>query len=275
MKKIFALCSILGTLPIMADVVKSTVHSVEKVDSNYLIKFENGRVGHISSFDKNVGTYKFLDLEGESVEAKLDGNYNLVSIKKLKASVGGKKTFEFEDSMEPPAYGPTIISDMAEATKIFKRLNPNYKRSSECSNRAHVWASEEFKNNNIKSMKIFVFFTASYINRVRLKWWFHVAPMLAVQIGEKVEGRVMDFMFNHSPVSVKEWTDQFVFSKRPCRPTTKFSEYDVNPQTEDCYQMEGPMYNWTPRDFHNQETQNRFKSDFSQGEIRAAYKEAF
>ncbi len=275
MKKIFALCSILGSLSGVADVVKSTVHSVEKIESNYLIKFENGRVGHISSSDKNIGASNLLEVEGEMVEAKLDNNYNIVSVKKIKTNAGETKATQFLDSMAPPLYEPTIIPDMAEATKIFRRLNPNYKRSSECSNRAHVWASEEFKNNNIKSMKIFVFFTASYINRVRLKWWFHVAPMLAVQVGDKVEGRVMDFMFNHSPVSVKEWTDQFVFSKRPCRPTTKFSEYDVNPQTEDCYQMEGPMYNWTPRDFHNQETQNRYKTDFSQGEIRAAYGEAF
>ena len=124
-------------------------------------------------------------------------------------------------------------------------------------------------------MKIFVLFTASYIDRVRFKWWFHVAPMLTVNEGGKIERRVLDYMFAHRPLTVREWTNQLVFSKRPCLPTTRFSEYDVNPQTEDCYLMDAPMYDWTPTDLRNQEMQGKYKTEFSQGEIRAAYSEAF
>jgi len=276
MRKIIALCFILGTLTSAADVVRSPIHSVEKINGNTLIKFENGRVGFLSSQEKNLSVLDWHSLRGRMVEARLDDNdSNVISILASEKQTKEFKNLETLETIEPPVYEPTIIENFTEASKIFQRLNPQYKRASECTNRAHVWASEEFKKNNIKSMKIFALFTASYINRVRFKWWFHVAPMLAVKENGKIERRVLDFMFNHGPVTVKEWTDQFVFSKRPCHPTTKFSEYDVNPQTEDCYLMDGPMYYWSPTDLHNQEMQTRYKTEFSQGELRAAYREAF
>jgi hypothetical protein len=275
MKKLIVLCFVLGSLPLMAEVVRSPIHSVEKIESNYLIKFENGRVGFLSAHDKSFGAHNLQNLAGSMVEARLNEDYSVVSMKVLEEQPKESKALKILDNEEAPLYEPTIVPSLNEATKIFKRFNPNYRRASECSNRAHVWASEEFKKTNLKSMKVYALFTASYITRVRFKWWYHVAPMLAVKEGGKVERRVMDFMFTHQPVKVKEWTDQFVFSKRPCLPTTKFSEYDVNPQTEDCYLMDGPMYNWTPTDLSNEELQGRYKTEFSQGEIRAAYSEAF
>jgi hypothetical protein len=275
MKKIIVSCFMLGTLPAVADVVKSTIHSVERVNSNYLVKFENGRVAFVSSQNKMLGGQNLQGLKGARVEAKLSSDYSLLSIQSIEAAPENVKSLPSFEIVEPPVYEPTVIPSLAEANKIFKRLNPNYKRASECSNRAHVWASEEFKKNNIKSMKVFALFTASYIDRVRFKWWYHVAPMLTVNEGGRIERRVMDYMFTHQAVTVKEWTDQFVFSKRPCLPTTRFSEYDVNPQTEDCYLMDGPMYDWNPTDLSNRELQGKYKTDFSQGEIRAAYSEAF
>ncbi|MBA2405686.1 MAG: hypothetical protein H0V66_12995 [Bdellovibrionales bacterium] len=279
MKKIIALCLVLGTLPVMAEVVKSSVHSVEKVDGNYLVKFDNGRVGFLSTNEKSLGAPNLDGLEGQMVEAKLDSNSTIKSIQTIDEQTENNKNLilmlEPVEPVNPPVYEPTVIPSLKEATKFFKRLNPNYNRASECSNRAHVWAHEEFTKNNIKSEKVFAFFTASYINRVRFKWWYHVAPLLTVNEGGKNVKRVMDYMFNHRPLTVKEWTDQLVFSKRPCKHTTKFSEYDVNPQTEDCYLMDGSMYNWTPADLKNQELNSRFKTEFSQDEIRAAYSEAF
>ena len=272
MKKIIALGLIFGTLPTIAEVVRSPIHSLEKVNNNYLVKFENGRVAFLSANHKSLGLSNLNGLKGRMVEAKLARDYSLLSIQSLEAPL---KALERAEMVEPPLYEATIISSLNEAKKIFKRLNPNYKRASECTNRAHIWASEEFKKNNLKSMKIFVLFTASYINRVRFKWWFHVAPMLTVNEGGKIERRVLDYMFAHRPLTVREWTNQLVFSKRPCLPTTKFSEYDVNPQTEDCYLMDAPMYDWTPTDLRNQEIQGKYKTEFSQGEIRAAYSEAF
>lgn len=275
MKNISLWCLILLSLPSFAEVIKSELYSIEKVENNYLIKFENGRVAFLKSNEKNRAAHNFTALHHKMVEARVDNNSSLLSMIPLENQADETKSLQALEAVEPPLYEPTIIPSLAEATKIFKRLNPNYKRSSECSNRAHVWANEEFNKNQLKSMKVFVLFTASYINRVRFKWWFHVAPMLTVQEGPNIEKRVMDFMFAHRPLTVQEWTNQFVFSQRACRPTTKFSEYDVNPQTEDCYLMESAMYDWSPKDLSMQERHSRYKTEFSQSEIRAAYSEAF
>src|SRR5690606_7148135 len=146
----------------------------------------------------------------------------------IQRSSGRLKNMSLVEEREPINFQPTVIPNYMEADKIFNRLNPNWRRSSECSNRAHIWAHEEYNKYNIKSEKAFIFFTASYINQNRFKWWFHVAPMLTVNENGQMVKRVLDVIFNHQPVTIKEWTDNFIFSKRPCKVTTKFSEYDVN-----------------------------------------------
>ena len=266
MKYLMTFCLLFTPFSLLADVVRSPIHSVEKMHHHYLIKFQNGRVGFLPLANESLP-----NLKGMMVEAKLDKNHSVLSFQSVDVAPQDLVT----DVSEPPVYEPTVIANLSEATKIFNRLNPNYKRASECFNRAHVWASEEFKKNNIKSLKVFALFTASYIDRVRFKWWFHVAPVLLVQEGNHLEKRVLDFTFTSRPLTVKQWTDQFVFSKRPCLPTKNFSEYDVNPQTEDCYLMESSMYEWMPTDLQAQELQNRYKTQFYSSDIRAAYSEAF
>lgn len=276
MKKMISLCILLGagvTGHTLADTVRSSIHSVEEVSGSYLIKFENGRVAFSQLTNKALSIDPTLVLKNDILEAKIDEDQNLLSLKSVGIKEEGRKSLSMLP-VEPPVYEPTLIANYQEATAIFNRLNPNYKRASECSNRAHIWASEEFKKNGIKSQKVFVFFTASYINRNKFKWWFHVAPALSVKEG-KTEIRVLDFMFNRRPLTVKEWTDQFVFSKRDCLPLVKFSDYDLRAdQTQDCYVRVDSMYNWMPTDLLSQE-QSRYKTQFSQSEINAAYSEAF
>ena len=221
----------------------SEIHSVERIeDQNYLVKFKNGKVDFIHS-DKEI------ELE--------------------------RPVYSSFYHEEAPLFEPTIIKDITEAKELFKRLNSNYKRSSECSNRAHVWAYEEYLKNQIKSNKVFIFFTASYINRHQFKWWFHVAPLFKVKVGNRIEDYVFDYMFDSEPRPIKQWTDNFVFSKRSCKKTSKFSEYDVNPQTEDCYLMIDSMYQWMPTDLQNQEVTGKYKVHFYPYEIKNAYDEAF
>jgi hypothetical protein len=271
MTKLIILCFSLMSFTASADVLRSSIHSIEKIDNNYLVKFKNGRVGFLPLKDQALVS----NLKGLHIEARLDKKFNLLSMNSMPHKTEHTLIEEALETNEPPEYAPTVIPNLNEATKIFNRLNPNYRRASECSNRAHIWASEEFKNSGLKSMKVFVLFTASYINRVRFKWWFHVAPMVSINENGTIQKRIFDFMFNHRPVTVREWTNQFVFSGRPCLPTKRFSEYDVNPQTEDCYLMEESMYYWTPVDLHKQELEGRYKTEFSQGELKSAYSEAF
>ena len=80
MKKIIALGLIFGSLPTIADVVRSPIHSLERVNNNYLVKFENGRVAFLSANDKSLGVYNLNGLKGRMVEAKLARDYSLLSI---------------------------------------------------------------------------------------------------------------------------------------------------------------------------------------------------
>jgi hypothetical protein len=261
MKKFLVLGLALTTTVLHAEIIKSKIHSIE----DGIVKFENGRVAFTDS--------QTLDLSSEDyIEANVDTKSTLISFKKTLPEIGFA-SLQLEDQA-PAEFVPTIVQGMAEANNIFDRSNPNYKRISECTDRAHVWAFDEFKRSGTKSEKVFVLFTASYINSVRLKWWFHVAPLYTVNDGGSVKKIVMDFRYTDRPMTVKEWTDQFVFTKRECKVTTKFSEYDVNPQTENCYLMYETMHYRIPADISAQET-GRYKNSTSESELKASYRFAF
>lgn len=173
-------------------------------------------------------------------------------------------------------FSTTPLPDLKSVTAMFHRLDKNYQRKSECYNRAHVWSFDEAKNFGVETKKVFIFFTAAYIRRVRFNWWFHVAPL--VQFREEngdLGERVLDFRFADRPLTVKQWTDLFVYSSRPCKKTTKFSEYDVNPQTEDCYLITTSMYYWQPQDIAARDAGAPEKQGFDEGSFEAARSEAF
>ena len=240
----------------------SKVYSIE---SN-LIKFSNGRVGFLKK-------YSPLPNRGQVVEAHLNHSSQFLSFR----VVSEEKHFQTKDLLSegPLPFEQTILNDLKEAEAIFHRSNSFYKRNSECSDRAHVWAHDEFKYSGVNSLKAFVFFTASYINSVGFKWWFHVAPMYRTNIQGQFIDLVMDYRYSDRPLTVKEWTDLFVYTKRSCKVTTKFSEYDVNPQTENCYLMFESMHYQLPGEIFDQERYSRYKNQTSDFEIRASKKRAF
>jgi len=259
----------------ISETIQTRLHSIinGKNAESDLVRFENGRVAFLEKTKRPLRE----ELEKKNfIEVVMDKRYEIISIKNLKMQFDEPPYFDREATIEErPPYTPTILKDLNEATSMFKRLNANYQRVSLCFNRAHVWSYEEFNKNNISSMKTFIFFTASYINKNRFNWWFHVAPMVYVQAEDRIEERVLDYRYSHGPLLIKEWSDLFVFNKRPCKFTTKFSEYDVNPQTEECYLINTTMYYWQPNDIHNEELQSRYMNNFSKGAVRTSYSEAF
>lgn len=270
MNKLFVISLALGISPLIsAETIKDRIHDIE----GGIVKFENGRVAFLNSspvrLEKNTVIRAELDDQDSSLIS-----YEVLNEPELK-KMSARNT-------EPPAplprvrpfFEPTIVPSMEEAYNIFNRSNQNYKRVSECTDRAHVWAHEEFKRTGTKSKKAFVFFTPSYIESIRFKWWFHVAPMYSVQTPTGVQEMVMDFRYTDRPMTVKEWTDQYVYTKRPCKPTLRFSEYDVNPQDESCYLMIDSMHYKIPGDLAAQE-QGRYKSSTSESEVREALRNGF
>jgi hypothetical protein len=278
MKNVLSFCLFFSGNMAFGEVIRSSIHSMEpsRREMPHIIKFSNGRVAFLEKQEQFLAR-ELLETSrrGDVVEVKVSEEQNLVSIQTIKDKVHLKQLRVMEEGVNA-IYEPTILGSYQEAKKIFNSFNSGYQRSSECTNRAHIWSYEEFKKNGTKSMKAFIFFTNSYIVRNKFKWWFHVAPMFGVKHDGKVENFVFDYMFNHRPVTIKEWKDNFLFSKRDCKLDGTFTEYDQRAdQGQDCYMMFRPMFYWMPGDFSAEEISNSKKSDFLMGDIRAAYSEAF
>ncbi|WP_408095447.1 protein-glutamine glutaminase family protein [Peredibacter sp. HCB2-198] len=270
MKKLILVMLALGTAPFLqAETFKSRIFAVE----DNIVKFENGRVAFLNSSPVKLIKNSLIRAEVDDQDSSLI-SYDVIQEPNLKnMAVSSVENPTPLPGVRPP-FEATIVPSMEEAMAIFNRSNSNYKRVSECTDRAHVWAHDEFKRSGIKSKKVFVFFTASYIDSIRFKWWFHVAPAYSVQTPSGVQDMVMDFRYTDRPMTVKEFTDQFVYTKRPCKPTLRFSEYDVNPQTENCYLMIDSMHYKMPGELAAQE-QGRYKSTTPDSEIRAALRNGF
>jgi hypothetical protein len=261
--KQFVLLGILFSSPLLlAETIKSRVHSVE----GKIIKFENGRVAFLDKQQPELDARDY-------VEAKIDDRSSLVSIKKL-TPPQEKMSFTTEINSRPD-FEPTVLPNMEEAMNIFNRSNPDYKRISECSDRAHVWSYEEFKKTGTKSMKAFVFFSADYITAFRFKWWFHVAPMYKVNNNGTIQDLVMDFRYTDRPMAVKEWTDNFVYTKRDCKITKKFSDYEAVPQSESCWLIFETMHYKLPFEIYDQELKGKYKAEIPDAEIKDSYRFAF
>lgn len=271
MKNMFFLFAFLSA-PVFAETLTDKIHSVVESSSDaHIVRFEKGRVGFIS----NDLLEEMKNNTGAEVQVELDRKSEIRQMTIMKAPAVTYDVYLKNNLLvDPPVFETTVISGQ-KLNEIFNSMNPNFKRLSECSDRAHVWAYDEFKKSGTKSQKAFIFLTASYINRVRFKWWFHVAPMFDVQTDGGVQKMVTDVMYKDRPVTLKEWTNMMVFSGRDCKMTTKFSEYDVNPQTEDCYMMIDSMYYRLPGDLSAQETAGTYRTEWNDFEVSSARSRAF
>ncbi len=255
-----------------AERLTSKIHSVDYAKKSrlpHLIKFENGRVGFLSSLDKA----SMLSLEesrrrGEWLDVELDEENNFLGAGVVAAP---KSLVDKSDDPEPESvsYDPTNLGSMEEAVLIFKRMRRG--SSGQCYNRAHVWSYEEFNRSGLRSVKLFMFFTRSYIRKYRFRWWFHVTPMTYVN----GVAMTMDRGFFKAPADVKTWTDKFIYSKRDCPVISKYSQYRDNQETEHCYLHPSTMYFWQPRDLENYELTGAEKIQFIKKEINWAYWNAF
>jgi hypothetical protein len=259
----------LFSFPAFAEIFSGEVFSFNQQEG--FIRFTNGRVAFVRDSKSLIE-----EIQPRAIlRVKIDNQNFLDSFERIENLPPKETPSPDHHLFAPPEYRPTILPNLKAADEVFNRLRPDFKRRSECSDRAHVWAYDEFKKNGLNSQKIFALFTASYINRNHFKWWFHVAPLVLVKNGEKIEQRVLDFRYTDRPTLLKDWTDMMVFSKRSCKETTKFSEYDVNPQTEDCYMIIESMYYRLPGDLSEQELSQKYRDQFYEYEVNFSRNTAF
>lgn len=234
----------------------SAIHSISQGQGQepHLVRMKSGEVVFIE----------------QGQEDKLPALHALQSINKSNFldSVSGIDRLE---AINQEAFAPTVVSG-AQILDIFARLNENIRRRSECSDRAHVWSYDEFKQSGVQSEKVFLFLTDTYIRKNRYKWWFHVAPLFTQSGGAKM---VMDKQFLDRPVTANEWKNLLVFSKRDCVMDFSFNTYNAGAdQTQDCYMKFVPMYYHFPAEIGSMENGTP-RTMFNESEVSGARSRAF
>jgi hypothetical protein len=193
-------------------------------------------------------------------------------LKQIRTRLNGHQPGVLPES--PLVYeGDTLAPDLMQ--RWFTSMNRKTRYRAQCYNRAHVWAYEADRGLGIRSEKIFMFFSSRYIREYHYRWWFHVAPLTRVVTPEGPEERVMDPGFFKKPVSVKEWSDDFIKPRTPCKRVSRYSDYASVPHTEYCYFMVAPMFMWQPKDLEAVDRGEPVKERFESFDIETAYRQAF
>lgn len=258
MKNFAVFLTLAFALPIFADSSAQRIHSIGENtgDDSVVVRYTNGRIALVEPDEAD----KLRALEG-------------VKNSHISSSLNSLKFFSALNE-EQPLFNPSVIS-MAEATNLFNRMNRNYTRKSECSDRAHVWTYDEFSQNGLLGQKAFIFFTDAYIKRTGFKWWFHVAPMYDVQSGGGVQKMVFDYMYMSRPVPVAEWKNMMVHSGRECVTEFNFNDYNAGAdQSQDCYMKYTSMYYHFPADIGAMEN-GTFRTSFDEGQVSSTRARAF
>jgi Glutaminase len=274
MKYIFLLVCILFYQSAFAEKIISTIYSIDQGEGNEpsLVRFDNGR----SSFVMREKS-KLLSIlnngfsRGQLLRANINQDNEIIS-----ADVSiRRESASFEDFQNDPGepFRPSVIQSTSEALKIFNKMRRDYTKYGECFNRAHIWAYEAYKKSRLNSMKVFMFFTERYIRKYKYHWWFHVTP--AVYVGTTKILKTLDRRYSSGPRQTKTWSDAFIKSKRRCKLVTKFDDYWLNQDKEDCYHINSSMYYVIPRDLEKRDITGIEKDEFVDKELIRAYKNGF
>ncbi len=255
--------------------VVSGIHEIDygkELNDDDLILLENGHVIKISQSKRDQFTAIFRDKsEDPFYRFKIDENRFVIDITKEKRN---KIQNEIIKKMVPFQYTPTTVSSLSQAKRYHgeARYNP---KDSQCFNRAMIWSYEWWRDHELKSNKIFIFFTRNYIRKFNFEWWFHVAPYVHVLKERKIVERVMDIKYANSPLPIPSWTNIFMKNNAKCPVITKYSDYADFPFEGFCYIQRTHMFTYQPSDLQMYEAWGYTKKNFNFNEIKNAYKEAF
>lgn len=243
----------------------SIVHLDRKENHPTLIYLSDGHVLKITDSDERT----LLKNQRVTYHFKTNSRREVLSF--YEEEIRPEKGLRSEKS----DYAPTVLTSLLEAQNVFKNLRRGARGSSQCYNRAHVWAYESKKNFNLDSMKVFLFFTSKYIREYDYIWWFHVAPFTYVQENGFKTERVLDLSFTKGPTQMKDWTDKFMENKSVCLPVTRYSEYERNQEKAYCYLYRASMYYVQPLDLEYLETDGTEKAAWLNYELKRAYRNGF
>ena len=256
-----------------SEMISSTIHSIDQGYSSepHLIRFNNGRASFISSEKSALYTIVSQGFaQSKSIEVTINKYNEIVS---ATVAHDAKSSEEQEWKNEKNIFRPTVLPKNNDALKVFKKMRRDYTLAGECFNRAHIWSYEAFKKNGLNTMKVFMFFTERYIRKYKFNWWFHVTP--AVYVGNTKSIRTLDRRYTSGPRQTKTWSDTFIKSKRLCKLVTKFDDYWLNQEKEDCFHIISTMYYVIPRDLEKRDFTGIEKTEFIKKELGRAYRNGF
>lgn len=113
--------------------------------------------------------------------------------------------FSQEMSYYSQKHENTNISE-EEAKILFKSMNKNTGKNSQCYNRAMSWSYDFFTKKGIVHEKVLLYYTNKYRNELSKKWGFHIAPVVTVE-GERY---AFDPEFLKKPYKMNDWIKSFI-----------------------------------------------------------------
>lgn len=261
----------------------------ETSNESYLVLTIDGRVHEVETSDKKLletlqaarKSNHPIELHFENAKSiNNDDSRKVISHAELVSSVA-ESNYEdtyvenIVDIADPMAeYIPTIVSSMSVADQYFNTMRTRDRRKSQCYNRAYVWSYELWQNHQVKSTKVWMFFTKKYIREFRYHWWFHVTP--AIEVAGEPELITMDRKYMRGPTPLTEWKDFFIRNQAHCPMIRKYSDYRDNQYSEYCYHIQSSMYFWQPFQIENLERRNwDLRKKYVYNELRVAYRNGF
>ncbi len=270
--KILILCFAFLLQPLFAETLK--IHSIQErtLKPGFMVKFTNGAVAFLSTIESQDLVGQWVDVEIE--EGREISSLKLADIHPNEELIGGqfKSLFGKQTEVE---YRPTVYASYQQATNALQSFRNDSLKDAQCYDKAHIWSYEENYYHQSRLLKVFLFFSDSYIERYNNPWWFHVAPLAQVKMGSNVVERVMDAGFAQFPLKMKLWTDIFMKNQASCKVMEKYTDYSHHPGEDDCYIYKASMYFWQPKDIEALEVGQPAKTQFINWEIRHAYKYGF
>ncbi len=262
------------------------IYPPDEFNPNYeILAYYDGRVFEVSPDNLEVlETLKTARMFDSSVDIETGSNYLIMDKDAPEmitaANLNSSSTPEsFLESSTYESFEPSEVEDMDKATEMFNHLYKRTRNKTECFNRAHIWNRQLDKSFGVKSEKIFIFYTRKYRRAYRRwKWWFHTAPLIRVD-GNPI---VMDREFTTNPVTAESWEWQFSAPNREdethrCNQIDEMSEYydRYNANNNYCNTLIAPMYYWEPSELKKRESQNRYKTEWVNWEIRLAARDVY
>lgn len=280
MRFLFLICLLLSSSLWASNTLTSTIYGldIDTQGDDHFIMLASGEVVFVDDIQM-IHDLAYADSD-KKIEFSFDQNKQLVYWRSVTEDADLPETF-FDEARPTtsPRYTPSVLKgNFPKLATIFSTLRLDSKRRSECFHRAYIWAFEENKRSGRMLTKHFLFFTRKYIREVRYKWWFHVAPSILFEHEEgngSQQFMILDPKFAKRALTLKEWTDSFISSKRSCPIVYTYSHYANHQESEHCYLIPTPMYYLQPLDIENFEKTGIEKTHFLPGDLNISYRRGF